>query len=132
MIKLIKNEQDYHAALEQVEKLVSMNPAAGTQAADELELLAFLIESYEKEHFPLPKPSPIEAIRLRMEQQGLSQKDLVAIIGSKSKVSEVLSGKQPLTLRMIRSLHRHLHIPLGNSCRREQEISDLESKAQSA
>jgi HTH-type transcriptional regulator/antitoxin HigA len=111
MIKLIKNEEDYHTALEQIETLVTLDPPVGTDDADTLELLAFLVEAYEEEHFPLSKPNPIEAIRFRMEQQGLSQKDMVPIIGSKSKVSEVLSGKQPLTLRMIRSLHRKLGIP---------------------
>ena len=79
--------------------------------ADELSVLADLVEVYEEKHFPIDPPTPVEAIRFRMEQAGLEPRDLEPYIGSRGKVSEVLSGKQPLTLPMIRALHKHLGIP---------------------
>jgi len=109
VIKPIKTEADYDAALEQIALL--MDAKAGTPEADELEVLATLVECYETEHYPINLPDPIAAIRFRMEQEGLSQRDLIPYIGSRSKVSEVLSGKRPLTLQMMRSLHQHLDIP---------------------
>lgn len=112
MNKIIKTEQDYESALQEAKRLVAIDPDPGTEEADKLELLVHLIEAYEKIHYPMPMPDPISAIEFRMDQQGLKQKDLIPYIGSKSKVSEVLSGKQPLTLRMIRNLHSGLGIPL--------------------
>jgi HTH-type transcriptional regulator/antitoxin HigA len=109
VIKPIKTEADYDAALEQISLL--MDAKAGTPVADELEVLATLVECYEAEHYPINLPDPIAAIRFRMEQEDLSQRDLIPYIGSRSKVSEVLSGKRPLTLQMMRSLHQHLGIP---------------------
>jgi len=109
VIKPIKTEADYDAALEQISLL--MNAKAGTLEADELEVLATLVECYETEHYPINLPDPIAAIRFRMEQADLSQRDLIPYIGSRSKVSEVLSGKRPLTLQMMRSLHQRLGIP---------------------
>lgn len=108
-IKPIRSEQDYEAALERIGAL--MEAAEGTEAADELEVLATLVEIYEQEHFPIDMPDPIEAIKFRMDQEGLTQRDLVPLIGSRAKVSEVLSGKRSLTLKMIRALHGHLGIP---------------------
>jgi len=108
-IKPIKTEADYDAALEQIASL--MDAKAGTPEADELEVLATLVECYEAEHYPINLPDPISAIRFRMEQAELSQRDLIPYIGSRSKVSEVLSGKRSLTLQMMRSLHQHLGIP---------------------
>ena len=109
VIKPIKTEADYDTALEQIALL--MDAKAGTPEADELEVLATLVECYETEHYPINLPDPIAAIRFRMEQEDLSQRDLIPYIGSRSKVSEVLSGKRPLTLQMMRSLHQHLGIP---------------------
>lgn len=109
VIKPIKTEADYDAALEQIASL--MDAKAGTHEADELEVLATLVECYEAEHYPINLPNPIAAIRFRMEQAELSQRDLIPYIGSRSKVSEVLSGKRSLTLQMMRSLHQHLGIP---------------------
>ena len=109
VIKPIKTEADYDAALEQISLL--MDAKAGTSEADELEVLATLVECYEAEYYPINLPDPIAAIRFRMEQEDLSQRDLIPYIGSRSKVSEVLSGKRPLTLQMMRSLHQHLGIP---------------------
>ena len=88
-----------------------MDARAGTARGDELELWACLIEMYEKQNDPIDPPDPIQAIRFRMEQQGLKSKDLVPILGSRSRVSEILSGSRPLNLRMIRALHLRLGIP---------------------
>lgn len=109
LIKPIKTEADYDIALEQIALL--MDAKANTPEADELEVLATLVECYEVEHYPINLPDPIAAIRFRMEQAELSQRDLIPYIGSRSKVSEVLSGKRSLTLPMMRSLHQHLGIP---------------------
>ncbi len=111
MIKIIKNEKEYEEALGQAETLVSLDPMPGTKEGDELELLTLLIEKYEDDHYPVDLPDPISAIKFRMEQQGLVQKDLKPFLGSPSKISEVLNGKRPLTLNMIRKLHHGLGIP---------------------
>jgi HTH-type transcriptional regulator / antitoxin HigA len=108
-IKPIKTEADYDLALEQITLL--MDARDGTPEADKLEVLATLVECYENEHYPINLPDPIAAINFRMEQAELHQQDLIPYIGSLSKVSEVLSGKRSLTLRMIRSLHQNLGIP---------------------
>jgi HTH-type transcriptional regulator/antitoxin HigA len=107
--KLIKTQREYRTALRRAEELMDARP--GTAEGDELELLAALIEIYEEEHFPIPPPNPIEAIRFRMEQQNLKPQDLIPFLGSRSRVSEVLNGKRPLTLTMIRRLHSGLGIP---------------------
>jgi HTH-type transcriptional regulator / antitoxin HigA len=107
--RLIKTRQEYRAALRRVEEV--MDARSGTAAGDELELLAALIEIYEEKHAPVPPPDPIAAIRFRMEQENLCPQDLVPLLGSRSRVSEVLNGQRPLTLAMIRRLHRGLGIP---------------------
>lgn len=109
MVKLIKTEADYQEALDRIDVL--MDAESGTPEGDELEVLAALVEMYEDRHFPIDLPDPIEAIKFRMEQAGLTQKDLIPYIGSKSKVSEVLNGKRALTLSMMRALNAHLNIP---------------------
>lgn len=111
MMKLIKSNSDHQAALARLDELFDLDPAPGTSESDEIEVLALLIETYEKEAFPIDLPSPTEAIKFRMDQQGLAQKDLVPYIGSKSKVSEVLNGKRALSLKMIRNLNQGLGIP---------------------
>lgn len=111
MVKVIKTPADYRAALAQVSSLLDRNPAPGTREAEELETLAVLIREYEARNFDIGSPDPIEAIKFRMEQENLSQRDLVPFIGSRSKVSEVLSGRRPLTLSMMRALHTGLGIP---------------------
>ncbi|MDO9515071.1 MAG: ImmA/IrrE family metallo-endopeptidase [Syntrophales bacterium] len=107
--RLIKTEEDYNKALSSIEEL--MDAEANTPAMDELELLTALVEMYEERHFPINWPDPIDAIKFRMEQIGLGQKDMVPFIGNKSKVSEVLNGKRSLTLAMMRAIHRDLGIP---------------------
>ncbi len=107
--KVIRTEQQYETVLRRIGQL--MGAAAGSQDADELDVLAALVELYEEKNHPVGPPDPIEAIRFRMEQGGLRQTDLVPFIGSRGKVSEVLSGIRPLSLRMIRALHEGLGIP---------------------
>jgi len=109
-IKPIKSEEDYIATLNQIESLMDAKP--NTPQMDELEVLTTLVEAYEAQHYVIDAPDPIEAIKFRMEQEGLKQKDLVSIVGSKSRVSEVLNKKRKLTMEMIRNLHKQLHIPL--------------------
>jgi HTH-type transcriptional regulator / antitoxin HigA len=111
-MKLIKTAKDHHDALARLEELMIADPAPGSHEEEELELLAFLIEDYEKRNIGIPAATPAEAIRFRMEQAGLKQQDLVPFIGSKSRVSEVLAGKRDLTLAMVRKLHEGLGIPL--------------------
>lgn len=111
-MKLIKTSKDHDAALQLLEELMLADPAPGTAKDEELELLAFLIEDYEKRTIRIPAATPAEAIRFRMEQAGLRQHDLVPFIGSKGRVSEVLSGRRDLTLAMVRKLHKGLGIPL--------------------
>ncbi len=108
-IKVIKNEADYVRALARADEL--MDAEAGTPEADELEVLVTLIELYEEKTHPIDLPDPLEAIRFRMEQAGLKQRDLAPLLGGRSRVSEVLSGKRPLSIRMMRALHTKLGIP---------------------
>ena len=107
--KVIKTRADYQAALAYLEALMDAQP--GTPQEEELELFAVLLDNYEREHFPIGLPDPVEAIKFRMEQQGLTRKDLEPYIGSQSKVSEVLNRKRPLSVAMIRALHTGLGIP---------------------
>lgn len=107
--KIIKTEEEHEAALSHVETLMDAKP--GSSAESELELWALLIDQYEEEHHPIEAPDPIEAIKFRMEQLGLTQKDLVKFIPAKSKVSEVMNRKRGLSLAMIRAFHSGLGIP---------------------
>lgn len=108
-IKAIKTEQDYNQALERLE--VIFHSEIDTPDGDEAEVLSILIEKYEDEHYPIGMPDPIEAIKFRMEQMGMKQKDLAEVIGFTSRVSEILNRKRKLTLGMIRKLNEKLHIP---------------------
>ncbi|BAQ66929.1 type II toxin-antitoxin system HigA family antitoxin [Geminocystis sp. NIES-3709] len=109
-IKPIRNEQDYQETLTRIEQLMEAIP--NTPEFDELDVLTTLVEAYEEKHYPIAPPNPIDAIKFRMEQLGLKQSDLIPYIGSKSKVSEILSNKRALSKQMIRSLHESLNIPL--------------------
>ena len=109
--RIIKTESDYRAALAHIDVLMEDDPGVNTEAGRDLELLVMLVEQYEDKHFPMDMPDPVAAILFRMEQAGLRQVDLVPYIGSKSKVSEVLSGKRPLSINMIKRLHVGLKIP---------------------
>jgi len=105
----IKTEKDYQKALERLELV--FDAKKGTEKGDELEILSILIDKYENEKFPIEMPDPIEAIKFRMEQMGMKQKDLVKLVGFKSRVSEIMNRKRKLTLDMIRKLNTALHIP---------------------
>ena len=107
-VKPIRSEADYEAALAEVERL--WGSRAGTREGDRLDVLATLIDTYESEHFPMDLPDPIEAIKFRMEQQGLTRRDLEEIIGSRTRIAEVLNRKRPLSINMIRRLHERLGI----------------------
>lgn len=111
MITAINSEVDYKAALAEIEQLIDRNVRAGTPEGDKLNLLALLVQDYEHKRIEIEAPDPIEAIKFRMEQMNLKPRDLVPLIGSRSKVSEVLSRKRPLTLSMARALHKGLRIP---------------------
>jgi len=108
----IRTEADYDKTLERIDALMEIDPALGTPLSDELEILVMLVEKYEELHWQIAIPDPIEAIKYRMEEMGLRQKDLIPILGSKSKVSEVLNRKIGLSLTMISNLSSKLHIPL--------------------
>ena len=108
-IKPIKNEVDYQAALKEIELLFDAAP--DTPEGDRLEVLTTLVEVYEERHYTIPPPDPIEAILYHMESRGLTRRDLEPYIGSRARVSEVLNRKRPLTMEMIRNLHKGLGIP---------------------
>ena len=107
-VKPIRTEKDYEAALAAVERL--WGARGGTPNGDRLDVLATLIDAYEENHFPMDPPDPIEAIKFRMEQQGLTRRDLEPIIGTRARVVEVLNRKRALSIGMIRRLHAKLGI----------------------
>lgn len=108
-IQPIHTEQDYENTLERIEEIFDAKP--GSTEGDELEILGILVDEYEKKNFPIEAPKPVEAIKFRMDQLGLEQKDLASILGSKSRASEILSGKRSLSLRQIKLLYKELGIP---------------------
>lgn len=110
-IQPIHTAKDYKAALREISRLMADDPVSGTAEGDRLDILATLVQAYEARQFPIDAPDPVEAIRFRMEQSGLSVKDLEPLIGKSNRVYEVLSRKRPLTLAMIRRLHHGLGIP---------------------
>lgn len=109
--RIIKSEVEYRTFLAEVERLATDDPVPGTSDGDRLELLAKLVEDYEKERFKFRHPDAVEAIQFRMQEQGLRQKDLAPILGGKNRASEILARKRPLTLAMVRALCDRLHIP---------------------
>ncbi len=109
-IRPIRSDVDHESALIRIQALMSAKP--GTDDGDELDVLATLVDAYEAKRFPIETADPIEAIRFRMEQMGLERKDLEPFIGSRARVSEVLNKRRGLSLKMIRTLHKELHIPL--------------------
>lgn len=121
MLKVIKSKADYTAALASIDRLVALDPEPGTPEADELDVLTVLVKDYETKQFPVQIPDPVDALQFRMEQGGLSQRDLVPFIGSRARVSEVLSRKRPLTLNMLRALHSGLGIPAAVLLRGEEQ-----------
>jgi len=111
MIKPIKNKKQYETYLAKAYKLMQLDLHPNTQKSDELELLTILIEAYEKVHFPISPPHPIEAILFRLDQLGMKKSQLREILGHRSRINEVLSGKRKLSLAMIRNLNTALQIP---------------------
>ncbi|PRX42857.1 helix-turn-helix domain-containing protein [Salegentibacter salegens] len=107
-IKPLKNEEDYERALERLE--VIFDAPTDSEEGDEAEILSMMIDNYENEHYPIDAPDPIEAIKIRMKEMNLKQKDLVGVIGGKSRVSEILNKKKRLSVDMIRELEKILHI----------------------
>ncbi len=107
-LKPIRSEADYDAALAEIERL--WGARARTPEGDRLDILATLVDAYENEHYPMDPPDPIEAIKFRMEQQGLTRKDLEGILGSRTRVAEVLNRRRGLSMNMIRRLHEKLGI----------------------
>ncbi len=108
-IRPIRTEADYRAALAELGRL--WGAKLGTQAGNRLDVLATLIDAYEAEHDPIDPPDPIEAIKFRMEQEGLSRKDLEPLIGTRTRIAEILNRKRGLSIGMIRRLHQRLGIP---------------------
>lgn len=108
-IKPVRTKVAYRAALKNIEKLMSAK--AGTPDGERLDVLVTLVEAYEREHYPLDLPDPVEAIKFEMEQRGLTVKDLGSLIGRPNRVYEILSYRRPLTLQMIQRLHHRLGIP---------------------
>ena len=129
-IKPIRGEADYERALRRVEEL--WNSPEGSAGSDELDILAILIEAYEQEHYPIELPDPIEAIKFRLEQKGKNSSALIGVIGQRTRVYEVMQGKRPLSLNMIRNLHQEFDIPaevLIQPARRKRKIDVRRSSA---
>lgn len=110
-LRPIRSQEDHRAALRELAAYFEAEPEPGSEDGDRFEILLTLVEAYEARHQPVAPPDPVEAIRFRMEQGGLTVKDLVPSIGKPNRVYEVLNGKRGLTLEMIRNLHRNLGIP---------------------
>jgi HTH-type transcriptional regulator/antitoxin HigA len=121
----IRSDADLAAALAEIDKLLDPQPAALSKEGSRLEILSELVHAYEERHHPIPPPEPLDAIRFRMEQQGLKDADVVKILGSRSHGYEVLRGKRPLTLTMIRRLHEKLKIPFASLIGRGERSSGL-------
>ena len=129
-IKPIRGEADYERALRRVEEL--WDSPEGSAESDELDILATLIEAYEQEHYPIELPDPIEAIKFRLEQKGKDSSALIGVIGQRTRVYEVMQGKRPLSLNMIRNLHEKFDIPaevLIQPARRKRKIDVRRSSA---
>ena len=110
-IRPINSEADYDWALQQIERYFDNEPASGTPEAARFDVLAALIEHYEARHWPIEAPDPVDAIRFRMEQAGYTQADLAAVLGSRSRASEILSRRRGLTMDQAFRLYREWHIP---------------------
>ena len=111
IIRPVRTEADYKAALKEISALMASDPDLGTPEGDRLDILVTLVQAYEAKHVPMTAPDPVEAIKFRMDQSGLCVKDLEPIVGKSNRVYEVLGCKHPLTLAMIRRLHKSLGIP---------------------
>ena len=111
MIKPIRSEKDYDNALTRIDELMDLHPKKGTKAYDEMEVLVTLVSDYEDKNHPIPPPHPLEAIKYRQEEIGMSDSQLARLLGTRSRKSEIFSGKRKLNLRQIRRLHKRMNIP---------------------
>ncbi len=111
LLRPLRSERDYNAALAEIEKFFAREPKKGTPAADRFDLLALLIEDYERRHWAIEAPDPVSAIQFRMDTGGFTQADLGRVLGSRQRASDILAGRRTLTLSMIRALHREWGIP---------------------
>lgn len=118
-IKPIRTNDDYREALKEISTLMETDPDLGTPEGDRLDILATLAQAYEQRHFPMDLPDAVEAIKFRMDQQGLQPKDLEPMIGQRNRVYEVLNRKRPLTMAMVWRLHTGLGIPAESLIRRQ-------------
>lgn len=129
--KILKTEQEYNEACERIYTLMNSSKNSiepDSPEGEEMELLSLLIEKYEHENYRMEAPSPLEAIKFRMEQMGLKQNDIAPLFGGKTRVSEVLNGKRTLTLKMITLLNRYLGIPLESLISGNKEIKLMDEK----
>lgn len=131
-IKPIRSEADYQEALKEIEKLIETQP--GTPEGDRMDVFVTLVEAFEAKHFPIPEPDdPVQVLEYYMESRGLSRSDLIAYLGSKERVSEVLNRKRGLSLQMIRNLHAGLGIPadllVGNQAHKATPIVKSQTKS---
>lgn len=110
-IRPLRNETDYEAALDEIERYFEREPKPGTPEADRFDMLALVVDDYERKHWPIDPPDPIDAIRFSMETGGHTQADLGRLLGSRQRASDILSGKRPLTMNMAWMLHRAWGIP---------------------
>ena len=122
-IKAIRTESDYLAALREVSVLIDLDPAADDPEGERLDVLGTLVQAFEAKHYPIAPPDPIEAIKFRMEQSGMTVKDLVPYIGPLNRVYEILSYKRSLSLSMIRRLSEGLHIPAEVLIREPESVA---------
>lgn len=125
-IKPIKTESDYENTLSEIDRLWGAEPS--TPKGDKLDILITLVEAYERDHYPISPPDPVEAIKFRMDQLGLNRKDLEAYLGSRGRVSEILNHKRDLSITMIRELHSHLDIPLESLVSKPKNITSDSSR----
>ena len=129
--KILKTEQEYNEACDRIYSLINSSEKEiepDSPEGEELELLSLLVEKYEQEHHRMESPDPVEAIKFRMEQMNLKQSDIAPLFGGKTRVSEVLNGKRPLTLKMITLLNRYLGIPLESLINENKELKLDEEK----
>lgn len=110
-IKAIRTDTDYREALNQISVLIDLDPDRNSSEGECLEIIGILVQAYEAEHYPIDPPDPIEAIRFRMDQSGMAAKDLIPFIGPLNRVYEILAHTRPLTLPMIRRIHKGMGIP---------------------
>jgi HTH-type transcriptional regulator/antitoxin HigA len=122
-IKPVRNDADHERALVRIEQL--WDSPSGAPESDELDVLATLVEAYEREHYPIDLPDPVDAIKFRLEQSGKDERSLIGVIGQRTRVYEVMRGRRPLSLNMIRRLHAEFGIPADVLIRQPRELNRM-------